>query len=150
MNLKATDDRLPGGGRRIRKARVANSLHQLFLGENGGLPAVLNLRENRFCLRRQRCPIRDVAVWRRRLVATQDALTKRSFHRKIILMARITVEDCLEKIPNRFELVLGAAKRAKQLLKGARPLVETDNKEVVTALREIAAGKVSIERPEET
>jgi DNA-directed RNA polymerase subunit omega len=78
-----------------------------------------------------------------------DALTKRAPRRKIIPMARITVEDCLEKIPNRFELVLGAAKRAKQLLKGARPLVETDNKEVVTALREIAAGKVSIERPEE-
>ena len=77
-----------------------------------------------------------------------DALTKRPFSRKIILMARITVEDCLQKIPNRFELVLGAAKRAKQLLKGARPLVETDNKEVVTALREIAVGKVSIERPE--
>ena len=56
-------------------------------------------------------------------------------------MARITVEDCLERIPNRFELVLGAAKRAKQLLKGARPLVETDNKEVVTALREIAASE---------
>ncbi|MGZ6254072.1 MAG: DNA-directed RNA polymerase subunit omega [Candidatus Binataceae bacterium] len=64
-------------------------------------------------------------------------------------MARITVEDCLERIPNRFELVLGAAKRATQLLKGSRPLVETDNKEVVTALREIAANKVSIERPEE-
>jgi DNA-directed RNA polymerase subunit omega len=79
----------------------------------------------------------------------RDALTKRALHRKIISMARITVEDCLEKIPNRFELVLGAAKRAKQLLKGARPLVETDNKEVVTALREIAAGKVSIERPED-
>jgi DNA-directed RNA polymerase subunit omega len=79
-----------------------------------------------------------------------DALTKHPFHRKIISMARITVEDCLEKIPNRFELVLGAAKRSKQLLKGARPLVETDNKEVVTALREIAAGKVSIERPEES
>jgi DNA-directed RNA polymerase subunit omega len=79
-----------------------------------------------------------------------DALTRPRFHRKIITMARITVEDCLEKIPNRFELVLGAAKRAKQLLKGARPLVETDNKEVVTALREIAAAKVSIERPEES
>jgi DNA-directed RNA polymerase subunit omega len=78
-----------------------------------------------------------------------DTLTKRPFLRKIKSMARITVEDCLEKIPNRFELVLGAAKRAKQLLKGARPLVETDNKEVVTALREIAAGKVSIERPED-
>lgn len=64
-------------------------------------------------------------------------------------MARVTVEDCLERTPNRFELVLGAAKRAKQLLKGARPLVESDNKEVVTALREIAAAKVNLERPEE-
>jgi DNA-directed RNA polymerase subunit omega len=80
---------------------------------------------------------------------TSNALTKQRSSRKIYSMARITVEDCLEKIPNRFELVLGAAKRAKQLLKGARPLVETDNKEVVTALREIAAGKVSIERPED-
>src|ERR1700730_16828503 len=64
-------------------------------------------------------------------------------------MARITVADCLEKIPNRFELVLGAARRAKQLLKGARPLVESNNKDVVTALREIAAGKVSVVEPEE-
>ena len=63
-------------------------------------------------------------------------------------MARITVEDCLERIPNRFELVLGAARRAKQLLKGARPLVESDNKEVVTALREIAASKVTVEQPD--
>ncbi len=62
-------------------------------------------------------------------------------------MARVTVEDCLEQIPNRFELVLAAARRAKQLLKGARPLVESDNKEVVTALREIAAGKVILDRP---
>ncbi len=59
-------------------------------------------------------------------------------------MARITVEDCLENIPNRFELVLAAARRAKQLLKGARPLVESGNKDVVTALREIAAKKVTI------
>ncbi|MGH7934993.1 MAG: DNA-directed RNA polymerase subunit omega [Candidatus Binataceae bacterium] len=59
-------------------------------------------------------------------------------------MARITVEDCLENIPNRFDLVLVAARRAKQLLKGARPLVESDNKDVVTALREIAAGKVGV------
>ena len=58
-------------------------------------------------------------------------------------MARITVEDCLEKIPNRFELVLLGARRAKQLLKGARPLVDSDNKEVVAALREIADGKVA-------
>ena len=60
-------------------------------------------------------------------------------------MARITVEDCLERVPNRFELVLLAARRAKQLLKGARPLVESDNKEIVSALREIAAGKVRLQ-----
>src|SRR5216110_123307 len=59
-------------------------------------------------------------------------------------MARITVEDCLERVPNRFELVLLAARRAKQLLKGARPLVESDNKEIVTGLREIAAAKVRL------
>lgn len=57
-------------------------------------------------------------------------------------MARITVEDCLEKIPNRFELVMLASKRARQLLKGAKPLVESDNREIVVALREIAAGEV--------
>jgi DNA-directed RNA polymerase subunit omega len=57
-------------------------------------------------------------------------------------MARITVEDCLEKISSRFELVILASKRAKQLFKGAKPLLETDNREIVTALREIAAGKV--------
>jgi DNA-directed RNA polymerase subunit omega len=57
-------------------------------------------------------------------------------------MARVTVEDCLEKIPSRFELVILASKRAKQLLKGAKPLLKTDNREIVTALREIAAGKV--------
>ncbi len=62
-------------------------------------------------------------------------------------MARITIEDCLDKVPNRFELVLAGAQRAKQLLKGAPPLVESDNKEVVTALREIAAGKVTLEYP---
>jgi DNA-directed RNA polymerase subunit omega len=58
-------------------------------------------------------------------------------------MARITVEDCLDNETNRFALVLLAAKRAKQLLGGATPLVDvTKNKSVVTALREIAAGKV--------
>jgi DNA-directed RNA polymerase subunit omega len=62
-------------------------------------------------------------------------------------MARITVEDCLEKIPNRFELVLLASKRAKQLLKGSRPLVETDNKDIVTSLREIAAAKARMVYP---
>ncbi len=63
-------------------------------------------------------------------------------------MARITVEDCLERVGNRFELVLLAARRAKQLLKGARPLVESENKEIVTALREIAAGKVHVHYPQ--
>lgn len=57
-------------------------------------------------------------------------------------MARITIEDCLYKIPSRFELVIVAAQRAKELLKGALPFVPSENKEIVTALREIAAGKV--------
>ena len=56
-------------------------------------------------------------------------------------MARITVEDCLEKVSNRFELVLLASKRARQLIQGAKPLVATPNREIVTALREIAVGK---------
>lgn len=59
-------------------------------------------------------------------------------------MARITIEDCIEKVPNRFQLVRMASIRAKQLKKGARPLLSTDeNKEVVTSLREIAAGVVT-------
>jgi DNA-directed RNA polymerase subunit omega len=65
-------------------------------------------------------------------------------------MARITVEDCLERENNRFALVVLAAKRAKQLLTGAQPQVkERDNKEVVTALREIAVGKVRFFSEEE-
>ena len=63
-------------------------------------------------------------------------------------MARITVEDCLEKIPNRFQLSLAAVKRAKMLLRGARPLVDSDNKEVVTSLREIAEAEVKLSDPE--
>jgi DNA-directed RNA polymerase subunit omega len=58
-------------------------------------------------------------------------------------MARITVEDCLERVESRFSLVNLAAKRAKMLLKGAPPFVDTDNKVIVNALREIAAGKVT-------
>ena len=61
-------------------------------------------------------------------------------------MARITVEDCMERVETRFELVHLAAKRAKQLVKGSRPLVQSSNKEIVTALREIAAGEVYFER----
>jgi len=64
-------------------------------------------------------------------------------------MARITVEDCLARVPSRFELVVVAARRAKELLQGARPLVRSENKEVVTALREIAAEKVWKVAPEE-
>ncbi len=58
-------------------------------------------------------------------------------------MARITVEDCIEKVPNRFHLVQMASIRTKQIKKGARALVGSDgNKEVVVALREIAAGLI--------
>ncbi|GFE58149.1 DNA-directed RNA polymerase subunit omega [Geobacter sp. AOG1] len=61
-------------------------------------------------------------------------------------MARVTVEDCLEKVDNRFLLVMLASKRVKQLYKGAKPLIDNrSNKNVVLALREIAAGKVSFE-----
>ena len=58
-------------------------------------------------------------------------------------MARITVEDCSEKIPNMFQLVLVAAKRARQLANGAEPMVDWENdKPTVVALREIAEGYV--------
>lgn len=57
-------------------------------------------------------------------------------------MARITIEDCLEKVENRYELVHLTVKRVKQLREGADPLVRSRNKDIVTALREIAAGKI--------
>lgn len=57
-------------------------------------------------------------------------------------MARITVEDCLEQVDNRFLIVQMAIKRIKQYREGYKPLVQSSNKEVVTSLREIAAGKV--------
>ena len=57
-------------------------------------------------------------------------------------MARVTVEDCLERIPSRFALVIIAARRTRQLLKGANPLVRSKNRAAVTSLREIAAGGV--------
>jgi DNA-directed RNA polymerase subunit omega len=57
-------------------------------------------------------------------------------------MARITVEDCLGKVSSRFELVMLATIRARQLIKGAKPCIDTDNREIVVALREIAADKV--------
>jgi DNA-directed RNA polymerase subunit omega len=60
-------------------------------------------------------------------------------------MARITVEDCLKQIPNRFELVLSATYRARMLSQGHTPKLESKNKPGVTALREIAAGKIGTE-----
>ena len=64
-------------------------------------------------------------------------------------MARITVEDCLEKLPNRFALVMLVAKRAKQLVKGSQLTVPaSDNKYIVQALREVAAGQVIYEYEE--
>jgi DNA-directed RNA polymerase subunit omega len=61
-------------------------------------------------------------------------------------MARITIEDCLDKIPNRFELTLAATNRARQITSGSTPLVEPDrDKPTVIALREVALGKVGAE-----
>jgi len=61
-------------------------------------------------------------------------------------MARVTIDDCLKRIPNRFQLTLAATYRARQLSLGSTPLVEPDNDKVtVIALREIASGKIGIE-----
>lgn len=66
-------------------------------------------------------------------------------------MARLTVEDCLPHVDNRFHLVLVASKRARQIAMGAEPMVSIDNdKPTVLALREIAAGKVGPEILNET
>lgn len=67
-------------------------------------------------------------------------------------MARITIEDCLENVDNRFALVMVTADRAKKLLKkDAQPLIEDhrDNREVVTALREIATGQIQAIKAQE-
>lgn len=68
-------------------------------------------------------------------------------------MARVTIEDCLENVDNRFELVLLATKRARQLVNGVEPLVPWENdKPTVVALREIAEGLIThktVEEPEE-
>lgn len=58
-------------------------------------------------------------------------------------MARVTVEDCIQAVGNHFALAVLGAQRARALAKGATPLVQCDNNPGVTALREIAAGKVS-------
>lgn len=61
-------------------------------------------------------------------------------------MARITVEDCLQQVNNRFALIHAAAKRVRQLRKGAEPSLVSKNKDIVVALREIAAGNVVISK----
>ena len=61
-------------------------------------------------------------------------------------MARVTVEDCLKRIPNRFQLTLAATYRARQITAGSTPLVPLDNdKATVIALRELAEGKIGVE-----
>ena len=61
-------------------------------------------------------------------------------------MARVTVDDCLKRIPNRFQMTLAAAHRARQLANGATPLVDVDkDKPTVIALREMALGKFGLE-----
>jgi DNA-directed RNA polymerase subunit omega len=62
-------------------------------------------------------------------------------------MARVTVEDCLAREENRFALVVMAAKRSRQLMKSEEPLIVCKNKPLVTALREIAAGRIKFDRP---
>jgi DNA-directed RNA polymerase subunit omega len=61
-------------------------------------------------------------------------------------MARVTVDDCLKRIPNRFQMTLAAAHRARQIANGATPLVDSEkDKPTVIALREIGLGKVGLE-----
>ncbi|MFH1091024.1 MAG: DNA-directed RNA polymerase subunit omega [Pseudomonadota bacterium] len=64
-------------------------------------------------------------------------------------MARVTVEDCLEKVDNRFQLVHLTARRVRQLRHGAKPMSDRDNKDVVLALREIAASKITFDNVDE-
>ena len=63
-------------------------------------------------------------------------------------MARVSIEDCLDNIENRFALVTVASHRTRQLMAGKTPLVKTKNKEAVTALREIAEGLVVTDAPD--
>ena len=64
-------------------------------------------------------------------------------------MARITVEDCLAQVSNRFLITQMGIKRVKQYREGYEPLVESKNKEIVSSLREIAAGKILPDQPME-
>ena len=62
-------------------------------------------------------------------------------------MARISIEDCLDRINNRFALVQVVSKRARQLMKGSHPLLHCENKEIVTALREVSKQHISLAQP---
>ncbi|MFK7872644.1 MAG: DNA-directed RNA polymerase subunit omega [Oligoflexales bacterium] len=64
-------------------------------------------------------------------------------------MARVSIEDCTAVMPNRFQLVLAAASRARQLMAGEDSFVKSKNKEGVTALREIAEGYIDMKEPED-
>ena len=61
-------------------------------------------------------------------------------------MARITIEDCLQQVNNRFALIHAAAKRVRQLRKGAEPTLVSKNKDIVVALREIAAANIVVSK----
>ncbi len=62
-------------------------------------------------------------------------------------MARVTIEDCLDHVTNMYELVHLATRRVRQLYKGSEPLIKSKNRIIVTALREIAAGRVKAVTP---
>ena len=65
-------------------------------------------------------------------------------------MARVTIEDCLENVDSRFALVHVTVKRAKELHRGSQPLTDCKNREIVTALREIASGAVTFSHQDES
>ncbi len=69
---------------------------------------------------------------------------------EVFTVARITVEDCLKRVPNRFMLVNVAAKRVRQIREGSEYLVSSPkNEDIVVALREIAAGKINVKQDDE-
>src|SRR6185295_9900724 len=109
--------------------------------EEGHCCRALGTTEN-YCMLRKACGERQP-----RLVFGPPAGPLRFAGQREHAMARVTVEDCLEREENRFALVILAARRTRQLMKGAAPLVHSKNKAAVTALREIAAGKVHFDRP---
>src|SRR5690554_7608888 len=107
-------------------ARLQHSFHKLLLQRACGIY-------------RNRCAMLDCF----RNLASNNRHTPKNTGYKT--MARITVEDCIEKIPNRFVMTLVAAYRARELAQGHEPRVESRNKPAVTALREIAAGATGLE-----